>query len=194
MTAGKTAPWPHGEIGSRNALRTHIRKDSRFESEWGYGLEFDFRFLIRYNDCMLKCNKCGKFQEESEFAWKNKSLGTRNKTCKSCHRDYSKKHYQENTEKYREKARRSNPRYYQESKKIILDYLASHPCADCGNSDIRVLQFDHIVPLRKRGGRISARMNPSRLFQEFEKCEVRCANCHMIRTFEQMGWERVMPV
>lgn len=59
---------------------------------------------------------------------------------------------------------------------------------DCGNADIRVLEFDHIErgPDIRRISRLVGTRN--QLLAELEKCEVRCANCHMIRTGVQLGW------
>jgi ribosomal protein L37E len=60
-------------------------------------------------------------------------------------------------------------------------------CVDCGFSDIRALQFDHvrgtksgeISQMIRRG--VSERV----LREEISKCEVRCANCHMIVTTQR---------
>ncbi|MEO8263129.1 MAG: hypothetical protein ABI566_11230 [Pseudolysinimonas sp.] len=61
-------------------------------------------------------------------------------------------------------------------------------CVDCGNQDIRVLEFDHV-----RGAKVAnvARMvldaSLDRVIAEIEKCEVRCRNCHAIATYERLG-------
>jgi hypothetical protein len=65
--------------------------------------------------------------------------------------------------------------------KFVRDYLESHPCVDCGNPDIRVLEFDHVRGKKLYcigvGGLKSIRL----LKEEILKCYVRCANCHKIR-------------
>jgi hypothetical protein len=63
---------------------------------------------------------------------------------------------------------------------MIRAYLLEHPCVDCGESDVTVLDFDHV--------RDSKRMDVSALVaggyswhaiaDEIAKCDVRCANCH----------------
>jgi hypothetical protein len=67
-----------------------------------------------------------------------------------------------------------------EARKFVVDYLAEHPCVDCGEDDVEVLQFDH---LRNKKYNISAMVcNGYRVYtikQEMDKCEVRCANCHI---------------
>ena len=65
----------------------------------------------------------------------------------------------------------------------IGEYLTTHPCVDCGESDILVLQFDHV-----RGSKsfmISDSLNSHRwdsILIEIAKCDVRCANCHIRKT------------
>jgi hypothetical protein len=72
----------------------------------------------------------------------------------------------------------------------IREYLSSHPCVDCGESDHMVLEFDHV-----RGNKLATvsalrgRMAKwSRIEEEISKCEVRCANCHRRKTVAQLGW------
>ena len=71
------------------------------------------------------------------------------------------------------------------TRKKVLSYLLEHPCVDCGESDPIVLDFDHV-----RGRKIAHvsvlisnhRAAWSRVFEEIQKCVVRCANCHRRKT------------
>jgi hypothetical protein len=80
-----------------------------------------------------------------------------------------------------ERARRARFREY------IASQLISG-CVDCGTTDIRVLEFDHV-----RGVKVAAISNMmrdasfDRLKAEIAKCEVRCANCHAIVTYRRKG-------
>jgi hypothetical protein len=73
---------------------------------------------------------------------------------------------------------------------FVLDYLRTHPCVDCGESDPVVLEFDHVRG--KKDGSISAMVSAGRpiavIQAEIEKCDVRCANCHRETTVTQLGW------
>jgi len=104
-------------------------------------------------------------------------------------RAYQHLHYERNKELYKSRAIASRAKQRLEQRLLIRRYLETHPCVDCGNADIRVLQFDHI----ERGSDVVrvARLIGARkkLLAEFEKCDVRCANCHMIRTGEQLNWK-----
>ena len=67
------------------------------------------------------------------------------------------------------------------SKKFVRNYLATHPCVDCGESDPDVLDFDHRDPKKKRysiGAGWASGILPKSLMKEIRKCDVRCANCH----------------
>lgn len=54
---------------------------------------------------MKKCTKCSVMHPEDFFNWKVRDV-KRSLVCKDCHREYRKKHYQENRKKYIEKAKR----------------------------------------------------------------------------------------
>ena len=70
---------------------------------------------------------------------------------------------------------------------FVRDLLTRSRCADCGLSDIVVLEFDHVrghkaanVTRLANGG-----FALSRIRDEIAKCEIRCANCHRRRTLTQ---------
>ncbi len=71
----------------------------------------------------------------------------------------------------------------------VYNYLKNHPCIDCGEQDIVVLEFDH---LRDKDLSISQMMAKGRswvsILIEIEKCEVVCANCHKRRTAKRGNW------
>ncbi len=141
---------------------------------------------------MKQCNKCGEVKELDDFAFRNKAKGTKSPTCKQSQKDYAKANYQEKTQYYIDKARQSNKTASDRNKQYVIDYLKSHPCVDCGESDIEVLQFDHVEMVRGRGNRIANFRTHSldTLKKELAKCEVRCGNCHIRTTRKQMGWLR----
>lgn len=51
------------------------------------------------------CTKCGECKPKEEFNWKVKDK-YRSSVCKKCHSIYRKEHYQNNKQKYIDKARR----------------------------------------------------------------------------------------
>lgn len=67
----------------------------------------------------------------------------------------------------------------------LCNYLLRNPCIICGETDIRVLEFDHVTPETKSFniGDRSNRTWPT-LLKEIEKCRVLCANCHRRHTAE----------
>ena len=74
------------------------------------------------------------------------------------------------------------------NRKYVYEYLALHPCIDCNITDVRVLEFDHkrrnhkmyrIAELMTQG------MSLATIQLEIDKCVVRCANCHRIKTLRE---------
>lgn len=85
-------------------------------------------------------------------------------------------------------------RYEERNRAFVLDYLRSHPCVDCGEADPAVLDFDHVAGKVIEVSRLVRSASPERLIGEIERCEVRCANCHMIRTAEHFRWRKAQEV
>ena len=131
---------------------------------------------------------CGAIKPPEQFNYKYKSKGIRQKHCNICSRAEIKRHYLNNRHYYLEKARKRNLWYREMQDTYILGYFESHPCVDCGESDMVVLEFDHVRG-NKYGEISRLRKNNSieRLKEEIAKCEVRCANCHRRKTMLRLN-------
>ena len=141
------------------------------------------------------CTKCGVDKSPEEFNWKIKAKGRRATRCKLCHKTYRDQHYQDNKEKRIRQAKARCQNWIEENRLFIIQYLQSHPCVDCGENDILVLELDHKEP---RSNNPKSKLVPNllrhsreRLIEEIEKCEVRCCNCHRRRTAIQTNSYRL---
>lgn len=70
---------------------------------------------------------------------------------------------------------------------FLREYKIEKGCADCGyNKHHAGLQFDHL-PQYEKTANVAALLgrNMDILMAEVLKCEVVCATCHAIRTFER---------
>lgn len=68
---------------------------------------------------------------------------------------------------------------------MLDDYLSNKSCVDCGITDRRVFEFDHVAGIKELEISNAMRHGWSweRLLKEIAKCEIRCANCHRIRHY-----------
>ena len=76
---------------------------------------------------------------------------------------------------------------------MLADFLRVHPCVDCGEADLLVLDFDHRDPSTKRL-EISSMLEGyswAAISAEIATCDVRCSNCHRRRTAHQFGWRKL---
>lgn len=74
----------------------------------------------------------------------------------------------------------------------VFEHLSSHPCVDCGEDNVLTLQFDHRSRETKSFAIATALIRPHdysiiRICNEMKKCDVRCANCHQIKTSYQFN-------
>ena len=136
------------------------------------------------------CGVCGYRKRIEEFNFRNKSEGLRHRYCRDCGKEYTGSHYQRNRDYYIEKARRNSARARKSSREQVVEYLKTHPCVECGETEIVVLQFDHVKGEKKREISYMVRKGASwnTIKIEISKCEVRCANCHARRTAMQRGF------
>lgn len=80
------------------------------------------------------------------------------------------------------------------NRQYVDNYLKNKSCIDCGNTDVRVLEFDHVRG-KKEGNICHAIRNAwklERLVEEIKKCEIRCCNCHRIVTIERRKLNKLL--
>jgi len=109
--------------------------------------------------------------------------------CIECRAEYNRKHYLKNKDKYKDRATKRRKRMSDLVNEYKYDFLLTHPCADCGERDVVVLEFHHVNKedklfcVSKTEGR-----NMDAIKAEIDKCIVLCANCHKRRTFKEFGY------
>lgn len=74
-----------------------------------------------------------------------------------------------------------------EKRRILREYLVKVGCADCGyNEHHSALEFDHLPGQNKYKNVMAMCWDAwPKIWKEVAKCEVVCANCHAVRTFNR---------
>ena len=141
---------------------------------------------------MKKCNHCGIEKDEAEFNWRWKGLGIKQPTCRDCQHGQNKMYFGGSAkEKHLEQVRERKHAARDVAREYVWDYLSTHPCGACGESNPVVLEFHHESHKEKP---ISVMVNGgypiSKIDAEISKCIVLCANCHRKVTMKERGWFR----
>jgi hypothetical protein len=92
-------------------------------------------------------------------------------------------------------SKRSKQREYRERTKAkVISYLQTHPCVDCGETDVVVLEFDHVRGCKERtiSSMLVQGYSFAKILEEIAKCDVRCANCHRRKTALAGKWLRTV--
>ena len=140
------------------------------------------------------CTRCRQVLDLSAFNDKHRAKGTRQSHCRTCSRISVRDHYARNTAYYIEKAKKQKHHDRRLAGERVLEYLATHPCVDCGEADPVVLEFDHRArsdKLRDVARMLREGSSWRTIQREIDKCDVRCANCHRRRTARQFGWSKL---
>ena len=75
----------------------------------------------------------------------------------------------------------------QVKKNMVNAIKLNSGCIDCGYDDNpAALDFDHISTDKRNNVANMLTLSDEVLLAEIEKCEVRCANCHRVRSQEQL--------
>lgn len=136
---------------------------------------------------MKTCKKCNL--EKSLDAFNKRGEGYQ-PWCRNCQSGAHKEYYEENQTARKEQIRFRKNAQREINRAYVVDYLQQHPCVDCGDSRLLVLQFDHVHGQKAGdvGNMVGQGYKLSTVIAEIEKCEVRCANCHTIVTANRAGW------
>lgn len=134
-------------------------------------------------DSVKRCCSCGAIKPMTEFNRRSKAKDGRQSSCRACNQAY---HFR-NWDRHMAQIRARTKRRQEATKAFVLEYLRDHPCVDCGETDLVVLEFDH---LRDNVSRLVATAELWRVVEEIAKCEVVCANCHRRRTARRGNWYR----
>ncbi len=146
-----------------------------------------------------RCTSCGQTKPLADFPPKYRDYRAPASRCRGCHAVYHRDWYKRNKERILKRInvnrRRSGPVVhkivYLDARLRRWEYLLSHPCVDCGETDPVVLEFDHRGEKRSAIVDLMRRHAPwEEILAEIGKCDVRCANCHRRRTARVRGYYR----
>jgi len=137
-------------------------------------------------DDLKRCCTCKEVKLRSEFNRARAKKDGPQPSCRECNRQY---HY-DNWPRHMAQIRKRRRRLREEARAFLIDYLRAHPCVDCGERDIVVLEFDHLRDKRAAISQMIGNQELRTIKAEIEKCDVVCANCHRRRTASRGGWYR----
>lgn len=119
---------------------------------------------------------CQKHNEEKVL------IGKRYK-CRTCNKEYQEKWYENNKKKQSQNVSINRNKNKKLNRDYIFEFLKNNPCKMCGESDILVLEFDHLHNKKYNVSEMLARgCSLGTVKKEIEKCQVLCANCHRRKT------------
>lgn len=135
------------------------------------------------------CPKCSVDKPLDEFG----SNGARLIYCRPCKRQYDRDYWSRTKDLRNARKRENSAKTRTRNFEFVYSYLLEHPCVDCGEDDLVVLEFDHRDPETKKFN-IAEAVNQCRSLSAIEEeiavCDVRCANCHRRRTAEMLDYRR----
>src|SRR2546425_3751307 len=140
---------------------------------------------------MRACTKCGELKPLEAFPPVRRAEPKLQTWCRECFAEANARNYRKNHEREKTRLVRQVAERRAEARERIIEYLRDHPCVDCGQTDIVVLEFDHVAgKLCDISSYVGRGRSWARVKAEIVKCEVRCANCHRRKTLERSGSHR----
>jgi hypothetical protein len=133
-----------------------------------------------------RCPRCGETKDHSAFHLNRMRRDGLQSICKSCRAVIDHDRYE------RQRGTRKPTRTWERGRRLwLLSLKTGRPCTDCGKIFLpQVNQWDHLPGNLKLGNISTSLRDRSRqeILDEIAKCELVCANCHALRTFERAGW------
>jgi hypothetical protein len=138
------------------------------------------------------CSRCRVAKPLTEFGSQDRR-GRYDTYCRACRREYGREHYLKHRQRYIDQAIARKRIRRRERAEFLLEFYATHPCVDCGETDPVVLEFDHPGEKQFNIGYGFEAYGWQRVLDEIENCDVVCANCHRRRTYRRAGsWRAVL--
>lgn len=141
---------------------------------------------------MKTCIDCKIEKNIEEFPWRNKTKNMRVGRCNVCHNKWYREYFSkpDNRKKQIKRVNHINKKQIEEARRYVFNFLIKNPCIDCGEKNPIVLEFDHKNSADKSFIISSALCSKSYITvelvkNEIDKCNVRCANCHRIKTAKE---------
>ncbi len=136
-----------------------------------------------------RCPHCAETKPVTDFGFKNRARGLLQSWCRACERIYKKDWFLRNREHHMANVYARKLRVRSGTRVHVLAYLTDHPCVDCGEGNLVVLDFDHVKSKRWNiAYMVSCGFAWATIEAEIQRCEVRCANCHRIKTAREQGY------
>lgn len=103
--------------------------------------------------------------------------------------EYNREYHAKNKAAQYVRVRRNKLKTVADNQQRVGAYLSEHPCVDCGEADIVVLEFDHVRgdKVRNISEMVVRGWSMKTIQEEIDKCDVRCANCHRRATAARGG-------
>lgn len=138
-----------------------------------------------------ECSKCKIEKKLIEYNKKKGNTDGLQSFCKECQKRHAKEYYEVNHEKQKKQINESNKIRINNNRAKYFNLLSNSKCTDCPETNPIVLEYDHkdgVDKIKGVGYMVGSGYSWTAILKEIEKCDIRCANCHRIRTAKQFGW------
>lgn len=143
---------------------------------------------------MRACTRCGELKPLDAFPPVRRGEEKLQTWCRECFAAYGREYYRKNRDAQKARLLRNTAARRADNQRRMIEYLRAHPCVDCGERDIVVLQFDHLASKeRDVSSMLSGSWTWPAIEKEIAKCEVRCANCHRLATLSRYRTKGTAP-
>ena len=140
-----------------------------------------------------QCGACEQVLPINEFHKQKSNKTGYQHYCKKCVTAKVKIRYIKNKKYIHKQTIANNELIKDRNFNYVKRYLQIYgKCIDCGHEDYRVLEFDHVRGDKYKGIKTMCGFTNSikSIKEEMRKCEIRCCNCHRIKTANDLGWKR----
>lgn len=130
------------------------------------------------------CTECKISKQLSDFGKDSREKDLLRKHCKLCNNKHAAEYYS------RVGISGARKNVAQRNRRFIYEYLQQSKCVDCGEKRWQVLEFDHVRGKKNRNvsSMITGTWSLASIAAEISKCDVRCANCHRMKTCKDFNF------